>query len=57
VIKEMVLSSLGNNTANTAGSVTFKCPKCQETAIVRTRNERETAAKYTCKQCGFIGPN
>ena len=43
--------------ANTAGSVTFQCPKCQDSTIIRTRNEREIAAKYTCTKCGFTGPN
>ena len=53
----MVRSTLGNNIANTSGSVTFKCPKCQENDIVRSRNEREIVSKYTCSKCGFIGPN
>ena len=52
----MVNSTLGSNVANTAGSVTFLCPKCQQTTIARARNEREIAAKYTC-DCGFVGPN
>jgi predicted RNA-binding Zn-ribbon protein involved in translation (DUF1610 family) len=42
---------------NTAGSVSFLCPKCSKTTITRTRNERETAAKYACSACGFSGPN
>lgn len=53
----MVTSSLGNNVTNQAGSVSFPCPKCGETTIMRTRNEREIAAKYACSQCGFSGPN
>jgi len=53
----MTNSTLGNSVANTAGSVSFKCPKCLEITITRTRNEREIAAKYTCTACGFVGPN
>jgi predicted RNA-binding Zn-ribbon protein involved in translation (DUF1610 family) len=53
----MSKSSLGNNIANTTGSVRFMCPRCQEAEIVRSRNERETVAKYTCPKCGFVGPN
>jgi predicted RNA-binding Zn-ribbon protein involved in translation (DUF1610 family) len=53
----MANSTLGNNVANTAGSVSFLCPKCESTTITRTRNEREIAAKYTCTDCGFTGPN
>jgi predicted RNA-binding Zn-ribbon protein involved in translation (DUF1610 family) len=53
----MVTSSLGNTVTNMAGSVSFPCPKCQETTLTRTRNEREIAAKYLCRSCGFVGPN
>jgi predicted RNA-binding Zn-ribbon protein involved in translation (DUF1610 family) len=53
----MANSTLGNNVANTAGSVNFQCPKCRQTTILRSRNEREIAAKYMCSSCGFTGPN
>ena len=53
----MTQSTLGNKTANTPGSVRFLCPQCQKVEIVRTRNEREIVAQYTCPGCGFIGPN
>ncbi len=52
----MSISTLGNETANTHGSVTFPCPVCGE-KIIRTRNEREIVAKYVCPKCGFEGPN
>lgn len=42
---------------NDVGSVTFKCPKCGKSDIVRTKNERQIALKYTCPSCGFEGPN
>ncbi|MBR9700741.1 RNA-binding protein [Candidatus Woesearchaeota archaeon] len=53
----MSSSTLGNSTANTPGSVRFPCPKCGKSEITRTRNEREIVAKYTCPECGFVGPN
>lgn len=53
----MATSTLGNNVANTAGSVSFTCPNCEQEQILRTRNEREIVAKYTCPNCGFTGPN
>lgn len=53
----MANSTLGNSITNTTGSVRFLCPKCKEQEIVRSRNERETVAKYTCEKCGFTGPN
>ena len=45
------------NLANDRGAVVFRCPKCGETEIVRTSNERANAVKYTCSKCGFTGPN
>jgi predicted RNA-binding Zn-ribbon protein involved in translation (DUF1610 family) len=53
----MTQSTLGNSIANDAGSVSFACPKCKQGMIVRTRNEREIVARYTCPSCGFVGPN
>jgi len=50
-------SSTGANIANTAGSVTFKCPQCGGTEIVRSKYARIIAAPYTCAKCGFEGPN
>ncbi|MFQ5475358.1 MAG: zinc finger domain-containing protein [Candidatus Nanoarchaeia archaeon] len=43
--------------ANDGGSVSFKCPQCCETTIVRTEHERRIVAKYKCHACGFEGPN
>jgi Zn-ribbon RNA-binding protein len=42
---------------NDAGSVMFKCPKCNDYEIVRSKHAREIVAKYTCPKCGFVGPN
>ncbi|MBL7056251.1 RNA-binding protein [Candidatus Woesearchaeota archaeon] len=38
-------------------SVVFKCPKCNEQEISRTKHERAIATKYVCPGCGFEGPN
>ncbi|MBN1175175.1 hypothetical protein JXA48_00885 [Candidatus Woesearchaeota archaeon] len=43
--------------ANDVGSTTFKCPKCGKATINRTRKSREIVVKYTCPECGFVGPN
>jgi len=50
-------SSLKTNIANIKGSVTFKCPSCLETEIVRSTKARAIVAKYKCQSCGFEGPN
>ena len=39
------------------GSTKFKCPQCGQYEIIRCKHCRETAVKYTCPNCGFIGPN
>ncbi|MDD9952838.1 MAG: hypothetical protein OXR66_00715 [Candidatus Woesearchaeota archaeon] len=52
----MANSVLGNSTSNMTGSVSFTCPSCKKEEIIRTRNEREIVANYSCK-CGFTGPN
>jgi predicted RNA-binding Zn-ribbon protein involved in translation (DUF1610 family) len=39
------------------GSVHFKCPKCLKGEIFRTGRARALVAKYTCPECGFVGPN
>ena len=52
-----IKSSLGNVVTNDQGSTSFPCPKCGKTTIIRTKNERANAAKFTCHACGFVGPN
>ncbi|MCF7866110.1 zinc finger domain-containing protein [Candidatus Woesearchaeota archaeon] len=42
---------------NDKGSVTFKCPKCSDYEIVRSKHARQIVGKYTCPKCGFTGPN
>ncbi len=42
---------------NIKGSITFKCPQCGKSEIVRCGNCRESAVKYKCPSCGFEGPN
>ncbi|MGC8538674.1 MAG: zinc finger domain-containing protein [Candidatus Micrarchaeia archaeon] len=36
--------------------VSFKCPKCGKSTIIRCSHCRETYTKYTCEVCGFEGP-
>lgn len=43
--------------ANLAGSARFLCPQCSKVEIVRCATCRRNAAKYSCPDCGFEGPN
>ncbi|MBW2992221.1 RNA-binding protein [Candidatus Woesearchaeota archaeon] len=52
-----ICSSCKKDVTNDAGTTTFLCPKCGKTEIVRCKHCREIAAKYTCPECGFNGPN
>ncbi|MBW2975181.1 DUF1610 domain-containing protein [Candidatus Woesearchaeota archaeon] len=42
---------------NIEGSTEFQCPKCGKAKIIRCRHCREIAARYTCPECNFSGPN
>lgn len=42
---------------NDAGAVTFKCPNCAKSTIIRSSTARALVAKYHCAECGFEGPN
>jgi Zn-ribbon RNA-binding protein len=42
---------------NDNGSVKFMCPGCGKYEIIRCTKCRQIVAKYTCPECGFIGPN
>lgn len=50
-------SSCKTRIVNIEGSVTFKCPSCGKSEIVRCVNCRKIASKYKCPECGFTGPN
>ena len=50
-------TAMGVAIVNDKGSVSFRCPKCGETEVIRSRYERENAVKYACAKCGFSGPN
>ena len=43
--------------ANDPGNVSFMCPSCGKSEIVRCSNCRANAVKYKCASCGFEGPN
>lgn len=34
----------------------FPCPNCGKKKIVRCKSCRVLGSKYTCGECGFIGP-
>ena len=50
-------TSTGTALSNDIGATSFPCPKCGKTIIHRTRKAREIVVKYTCPECGFVGPN
>ncbi|PIN75404.1 RNA-binding protein [Candidatus Woesearchaeota archaeon CG10_big_fil_rev_8_21_14_0_10_36_11] len=52
-----ICSSCKKRIVNDKGSVIFMCPKCSQQEIVRCATCRSIATKYTCHQCGFVGPN
>lgn len=43
--------------ANMPGSARFLCPQCGKYEIIRCETCRKIVAKYTCPECGFVGPN
>lgn len=42
---------------NLEGSAKFQCPSCGKSTIIRCKHCREIAAKYSCPECKFEGPN
>jgi len=56
-MEEKICSSCKKKVANDKGSVCFICPNCNKFEIVRCTNCRSNATKYTCSECGFVGPN
>ncbi len=50
-------TSCNTSLANDQGSTSFLCPGCGKYELVRCKKCRETAVKYKCPECGFVGPN
>jgi predicted RNA-binding Zn-ribbon protein involved in translation (DUF1610 family) len=46
----------GNKLVNDSADISFKCPKCSESIISRTKKARTLAKEYNCPKCGFVGP-
>ncbi|MEM1597228.1 MAG: zinc finger domain-containing protein [Pyrobaculum sp.] len=36
--------------------VTFVCPNCGRTTVVRSYRSRKLGVSYKCPECGFVGP-
>jgi Zn-ribbon RNA-binding protein len=53
----IVCISCKRKITNEKGSALFLCPSCGKFNIVRCRHCRQIAAKFTCPECGFVGPN
>jgi len=49
-------SSCGMNILSKDNFVKFKCPACGNTLIVRCHTCKSNSNKYSCSECGFIGP-
>ncbi len=49
-------SSCGAKIVNETSSVSFKCPECLKTTIVRCGKCRTMSIPYKCPNCGFEGP-
>ncbi len=54
---ELICISCKRKITNIEGSVKFPCPNCGKAEIIRCGECRKIAAKYTCPECGFTGPN
>ncbi len=50
-------SSCNKEITNDTGATTFKCPNCGMEKVTRCLDCRKLASRYTCKKCGFSGPN
>lgn len=50
-------TATGKTITNDVGAASFPCPKCGKQIIHRSRKSREIVVKYTCPECGFVGPN
>ncbi|MBI5390366.1 DUF1610 domain-containing protein [Candidatus Woesearchaeota archaeon] len=50
-------SSCKKRITNESGVAKFNCPNCGKQPIIRCKHCREIAAKYTCVDCSFTGPN
>jgi predicted RNA-binding Zn-ribbon protein involved in translation (DUF1610 family) len=59
IVMEEKKTCLAMNTrvTNDKGSVSFLCPSCGKYEIVRSKHARQIVSKYTCPECGFVGPN
>ena len=55
--ENMKCTSCNKEIVNDKESTRFKCPNCNKVEIVRCGHCRKIAARYTCKDCGFSGPN
>ncbi|RME55186.1 DUF1610 domain-containing protein [Candidatus Woesearchaeota archaeon] len=57
MVEKQKCISCNKDIVNDPESTQFKCPNCGSFVIVRCGHCRKIAARYTCKKCGFTGPN
>ena len=55
-MKEVCISCK-KSISNDGGAAKFPCPNCGKYEIIRCGKCRQIVTKYTCPECGFVGPN
>ncbi|MEM4756100.1 MAG: zinc finger domain-containing protein [Candidatus Woesearchaeota archaeon] len=53
---EYVCVSCKKKITTIEGSVSFPCPSCTKTTIIRCGHCRAISAPYRCSSCNFEGP-
>lgn len=53
--QDVLCTTCGKNLLGST-RVTFACPRCGKQKITRCKKCRVLKNKYTCKECGFVGP-
>ncbi|MBI2140274.1 DUF1610 domain-containing protein [Candidatus Woesearchaeota archaeon] len=56
-MEKLVCISCKGRITNKESSTQFPCPNCGEYKVIRCGHCRDIAARYTCPQCKFSGPN
>lgn len=56
-MEKYISTASKRDVSNDWGTVHFPCPKCGKSTIIRSKQDRANAVKYTCSECGFEGPN
>ncbi|MFW6013630.1 MAG: zinc finger domain-containing protein [Nanoarchaeota archaeon] len=55
--QKYLCTSCKKDITNDVGSTRFMCPACGKIEIIRCNACRKLGTRYTCSDCGFVGPN